>query len=494
MKRAIFHHATNTCLWLGEDANSKAAMAFVTRILDFGSVEKLVRDDTTIAGWVAFATMLRNSAFSHLWLIQDIAFARNVTLHFGQSSIHYIDFAEAVAIFASFRAELSILFRRNRGNDKALTDRKIRIAERFINVSTSSLRITNLGKIRRLLSLEELVSMLSDLSCVHPSDRIFSVLAVASDGPPPFEKEPAIESFHSLQEEGTLRIDYTKRTLDVYQDFVIHAIERSKSLDIICRHWARSSDMAVASLPTWVRALQYSFLQTSSDSSISELAAAENLVGLPGHSYYNASRGTIATFRTGLQSSDAGKSLFVRGCRIDTIAKLAPRASEGIIFYEWLELGGCLPVNDTKPPSENFWRTLVADRGPDGSNVPLWYVRAFVQCLHNLTLTGDINTNRLIFQWEEETSLVVAFLRRVQSVIWNRKFLVTKTNDWIGLAPTNAHVEDIICILYGCSVPVLLRAVDGGRYFHLVGEIYLHGMMNGEALAGRFMEEEFEIR
>jgi hypothetical protein len=165
-----------------------------------------------------------------------------------------------------------------------------------------------------------------------------------------------------------------------------------------------------------------------------------------------------------------------------------------MIFYEWLELGGCLPVSDTKPPPENFWRTLVADRGPDGSNVPLWYFRAFVQCLHNLTLTGDINTNRLIFQWEEETSLVVAFLRRVQSVIWNRKFLVTKTNGLIGLAPLDAHVEDIICILYGCSVPVLLRAVDGGRYFHLVGEIYLHGMMNGEALAGGLMEEDFEIR
>jgi hypothetical protein len=30
---------------------------------------------------------------------------------------------------------------------------------------------------------------------------------------------------------------------------------------------------------------------------------------------------------------------------------------------------------------------------------------------------------------------------------------------WLGLGPKGAHSDDAICILYGCSVPVVLRKV-----------------------------------
>jgi hypothetical protein len=40
---------------------------------------------------------------------------------------------------------------------------------------------------------------------------------------------------------------------------------------------------------------------------------------------------------------------------------------------------------------------------------------------------------------------------------------------------------DVICVLFGCNVPVLLRrcATEG---YELVGECYLDGFMNREAL------------
>jgi hypothetical protein len=72
----------------------------------------------------------------------------------------------------------------------------------------------------------------------------------------------------------------------------------------------------------------------------------------------------------------------------------------------------------------------------------------------------------------------------------------------MGFAPMAASPEDIICILYGCSVPVILRPrieKDGETeqtHFLLVGECYLHGMMDGEAIdrAHEFKEMEFELR
>jgi hypothetical protein len=142
--------------------------------------------------------------------------------------------------------------------------------------------------------------------------------------------------------------------------------------------------------------------------------------------------------------------------------------------------------------------TLVAGRGPKGSTLPSWYNRAFKFCLL-LSTNGDINTNRIVD--EAQSSLVIDFLQRVQSVIWNRKFFVSSNNNYIGLAPRAAQVGDFICILYGCTVPVLLRRqedMNGKEYFQVVGESYVHRMMDGEALAitkatGIF-EENFELR
>jgi hypothetical protein len=491
MKRYVFRNAANLCFWLGEDENCKRALKFIPRILDLTGIDRLVKDESAIDDWAAFVALLKNPVFSRLWLVQEVAVAQNVTLHCGQPAIHYGDLVDAVAMFKSFRTEISLLFRRNNRNYKELTDRKVTTAERFIEVSTNALRITNSGTAQttqRHLSLESLVSQLSDLRATNPLDRIYSLLALAKDGPKLEEKTlmPL-----RIQDSGVLEIDYDRDAAEVYQDFVVRAIQLSHSLDVICRHWAGLEDRN--NLPTWVRPLQ--LLQPPFDSNVSERTEADSLVGLPDHNYYHASRGSVADVRLSHSPASAhNMSLIISGFRIDAISKLAPRASEGIILFEWLQLGGC--VRNGEPIPEAFWRTLVGDRGPNGSNPPSWYSRAFDYCLHHLTPTGDINTNRLIYEKEGESSLVVDFLERVQSIIWNRKFLVSKDHGWIGLVPMATQVDDIICIFYGCSVPVVLRSYDRtAGLFQLVGECYVHGMMDGEAMetAHEYRQEEFGL-
>lgn len=50
-----------------------------------------------------------------------------------------------------------------------------------------------------------------------------------------------------------------------------------------------------------------------------------------------------------------------------------------------------------------------------------------------------------------------------------------------GLAPQGCKVSDIVCILLGCSVPVVLSR-DRGSLYKIVGEAYVHGMMDGQAM------------
>jgi len=125
------------------------------------------------------------------------------------------------------------------------------------------------------------------------------------------------------------------------------------------------------------------------------------------------------------------------------------------------------------------------------------------------------------------------FLKRVRSVVWNRQFFLAQPwcdicendgHDWrtckirspnlsskaqenaeidnpgapveqtqeteplYGLAPYQAQAKDLICILVGCTVPVVLRPHElsdpDETYYELIGEAFVYGKMDGEALAG----------
>lgn len=500
MKRYIFHTAQNLCFWLGEDEDSKRALKFIPRIMEFTAVDNLASNESTIDDWAAFGALLGNPVFSRLMLVQEVAVAQNVTLHCGQPAIYYGDLVDAVSMFKCYRNQISLMFRRSGRNHKVLSNRTVTRAERFIEVSVNALRIIRTAdgelKAHRRLSLEALVSYLTDLSATDPLDRIYSMLAIAKDGPKLDERT----LFMSLpkNDRDAIHPDYDANVVDVYQNFVIRAIKSSDSLDMICRLWASPVSEA---LPTWIHPLQR-YRQPKFDDFISERTEADSLVGLPDYNNYHASRGTTPTYQIKSQSSFANnrsKILCVNGIRVDTIARLGPRASEGIILYEWLQLGGCVRTGANYTVPEAFWRTLVADRGPNGTMPPSWYARVFDYCLLHLTDIGDINTNRIIHEHEKDSSLVVSFLERVQSVIWNRKLLVSEKNRWLGLVPMATLETDIICILYGCSVPVVLRQVkteEGVPYFQLVGECYVHGIMDGEIIdaANEYAEQEFDLK
>ena len=61
---------------------------------------------------------------------------------------------------------------------------------------------------------------------------------------------------------------------------------------------------------------------------------------------------------------------------------------------------------------------------------------------------------------DNDDSLGVEFLKRVSAVTWNRKFFCTVEN-YLGLAPSAAKEGEIVCVFYGCSVPVLIRKIKG---------------------------------
>ncbi|KAK8087691.1 hypothetical protein PG997_002652 [Apiospora hydei] len=78
---------------------------------------------------------------------------------------------------------------------------------------------------------------------------------------------------------------------------------------------------------------------------------------------------------------------------------------------------------------------------------------------------------------EHEDSALDKFWDRILLDHVNRKFCVTSSGR-MGSAAPQAQTGDRICLLSGMTVPVVLRRVDGGESWVLIGDAYLSGPVN----------------
>jgi hypothetical protein len=96
----IYGEASNVRVWLGEeDEDSELALDFIGRILNLGDFNRLRRDKNIAREWAALSSLMRRPWFGRRWVVQEIALAKNSTIHCGKDTVSWSDFADAVALF-----------------------------------------------------------------------------------------------------------------------------------------------------------------------------------------------------------------------------------------------------------------------------------------------------------------------------------------------------------------------------------------------------------
>ncbi|KAK8127873.1 heterokaryon incompatibility protein-domain-containing protein [Apiospora sp. TS-2023a] len=154
-------------------------------------------------------------------------------------------------------------------------------------------------------------------------------------------------------------------------------------------------------------------------------------------------------------------SFYVKGFVLDEIVEVTAPAYGGNIPKAWTHVGGWADVRRDDPP-DAFLRTLVADRGKGNRNPPHYYSKACRESIGKGSIeSGRVNVEALINS--EQNSIITEFCRRVQEVIWNRRLIKTKRGI-LGLAAEAVEAGDLVCIVYGCSVPVILRRHFKGTF------------------------------
>jgi hypothetical protein len=131
--------------------------------------------------------------------------------------------------------------------------------------------------------------------------------------------------------------------------------------------------------------------------------------------------------------------LFVKGFIVDSVRQTAPPAANGAIPPQWFDLGRWEDLKGSRSPEE-FWRTLVADRDPDGLSTHPYYPWALEHVVHQSEEGKAINTSLIIQRVGNST--IAEFLKRVQAVTWNRRLFRTAREDSLGLAPDAAREGD----------------------------------------------------
>jgi hypothetical protein len=75
------------------------------------------------------------------------------------------------------------------------------------------------------------------------------------------------------------------------------------------------------------------------------------------------------------------------------------------------------------------------------------------------------------------------------------RFCVLSAGSFL-MAPRSRRVGDIVCVLFGCDMPVVLREKKKSHYI-FVRECYADGFMNGEAIKDsadeKYTSVEFRI-
>ncbi|PMD40370.1 hypothetical protein L207DRAFT_565845 [Hyaloscypha variabilis F] len=506
----IYSEAKHVCVWLGDqDTHTMAAFALMGKIRH-----------STCEEWVAFNDLMKRPWFKRRWVVQEIVLAGRAELWCGSACIEWMHFAQAVAFFEAMRERVKTKFRRDELYDNhpdMFGEVRESSASRLVKVTADIVSRRDDGRVvQKVESLESLISTLTPFETGERKDIIYAILSLAkdvraiaadavlkstlemSDLPEELNSRPdsekvlrALNQIMRNMKVDRFPVNYDKSFSEVCDDLYKFTTLHSKSLDLICRPWCPREPND--KLPSWVRPFKDNAFKLDKEGHTVRVNA-DTLVSLPGRSPYQASGKLQGKWSFERDGGVMGPQILsVEGFKLDIVSKVEDVARGGTLPETWLpyktpepsESGTTSWQEPEKSVSEQFWRTMVAGKGLNGHNPSLSYSLVCQELFDsedaiNLEKQRNLTTN----------AVLIEFIDRVLSVIWGRTLTRTTKHNRLALLPKAAESGDVICILYGCSVPVVLRkttdrTTEGEIIWELIGECYMNEMMAGEALVKR---------
>ena len=486
----IYAKAHSVFIWLGEKAQeSDRAMGFlkllakIYRDHDSGKsrVLQLARDPSCQERWAALDLLWKRRWWGRAWVLQEVVLSRQGVVCCGRALLPQSDVFQAATMLREVLDELYTL-----------------LAEQYhIHLSMPTFHM--IDGMRRILNARIQGTLFPMTTCHYRTmsprvaderDFVFAKLGMASDG-------------------WTVNPSYTDSIEKVYTDYVIEHAKATGSLDII--HFD-ARPRRVEGISSWVPDWSAGFAADP----LNPDHGGNPDINFP---YYKASLGEKADIE--VEDDDEKQILCCKGYILDAI--------DGVAHYEedsWAGRELARPVQQPQSDKcaytdrteifEGLWKALTINQEPSGEvadaknglllaesfqaacsrvaagddvtagESPRLRFDKFCGMLKDFQVLGGTVLERMKRATQDQTVPPASSAKRndVETSMMNwytfRRLLTTK-DGYLGVGPPETLPSDSVAIIYGSSVPILLRQLESGAYI-VLGEAYIHGIMYGEAL------------
>jgi hypothetical protein len=512
--RDIYQSSYRVYIWLGESETARLALSMFTQLIllkevlsrssfiayVFGLFSCGKEDAYISAMLTAFLDLLHHPWFSRIWVIQEVAVAPATTILYGGQSFvwEYFNLIEYL-LGDPETTEISSLFQYS---EEFFAVREAPTGPAHASLMTACRRMWRKGDEVQLYTL---LRNFSAFKSTDPRDKIFALVGLVGSG-----------NLESL-------VDYEKgleETLCLVGD---HFIERDELLEIL-QFAGIGLKGYREGIPSWV--VDWS---------------KEKIPVTLAHGIQTRFRYCAAThLRPIISRRSSPKSIKIHAKIVSTIKVLGsnnqpPSIASPLDGMEaltpWILEASSIATSHIpeiypltqQPVNEAFWRTLIGDKTLASRPAPSSFTSTFTTLLdyckalqdlpvdlqNREALTEALHQSEFFQTWNGYRE----FMREILNagwICWHKDFPRTFAileNRGMGLVPWGSAVGDVVVVPWGSEVPFVIREVeyvedglDGeketrGRRWRLVGECYVHGVMDGEVFGADFgwESEEFEI-
>lgn len=534
---SIFQNADEVIVWLGlANPHTADTFALVEKVAALGepffhafghgeSPDRLGSYGLPVDGdelWKHYMELYDRRWFHRGWVIQEVVMARRVVVHWGAFSMPWSTLIAGCKIFLPERLR-KFFFSQFKGHVEHLHSLPLGrnawriglIQEACLQKNFESLLIVEIctgsgGFAAAEHILLHLMRMARDFSWTDPRDRVYSLIALANFTAR-FHKVPPLCLMPDYSRSSTVAAALTEVAKAI--------IRRSGCLGII----SQVSDMSfrnIEGLPSWVP----NFVRTFN------LAQGQKTL-------FNACGGEYGIDRPIYEI--LGRALHVRGRRIGLVTETrdldhGDRLSD-VLGLVAMAYRSRLPLQQDR--AEVLWRTMIWDIY--GHSVPnddhpapsfladsfLYWVRSVVFSQAGdgvngvtgvsgaslaLDLESDSNAaadpqsttaklrralglscgtstdhhSRPLPPDDDDAGLAAdqdAFMSHASGVTWCQHLLLLDTG-YLAMGPRSSKAGDEVWVIPGCIFPMVLRRGEDDDSHIVVGRVYVHGAMHGEAL------------
>ncbi len=484
MMGEIFAFANNVIAWLGalivdSDMATKFIVTLFNAMKELSSRNVVITTDSLCKKtgcehpspkWLALRNFLKRPWFERLWIVQEIIMASGeMILLCGNSSITWETLAEVVITIETNGLSRLVLHTIDEGGCN--TD----APGGLLNTACVH-AMKNMRNMQQPIDLQFALIYCLRFKATDPRDKLFALLGLATDTDDP-----------------VLHPNYRATVRQVFTASSRYMMTTNRSLRIL--HiagigWSRQ----IVDLPSW--APDWS---------------APQRVTIFGDMADNAGYRASASLPSNVKAGPGPDSIALKAIFVDAIHVCLPQPDVTLsrrltdagskeyrnAMVSWVDQLKAAVDSSSHYAQNNFdkndvlWRALLANTIRPGLPAREEYRHFFESWLlihHQPAANGnDAQIDKSI--WEEAWMFNAAFSDAMEA-----RVIFTTKRGLIGIGPPYIQPGDLICIIIGAQTPFLVRrstsAPEQAPMYEVIGDCYVHGLMNGEGLG---MDKEQDI-